>query len=251
MSEITCPSGLRGRIRGMRVKDEELFTNKKLVRSNKVITSLLAGCWEATLDSGPYDMQDPLDWDRVASADRIYALIQIRVESYGEDYEFRVSCSNNMCENVYAWGVNLNEMDVQPVSERGKAFLRTGEPIPIELSNGAKVLCRLPNGEDEMFMATLEAKDDARSLTYHLARKVALFDGEKHWDDIVQKVENLPARVGDELWDAVDEIEGGVEMTFDVKCPRCSNVQQVILPFEAGFFSSRKRFARSRRRRSS
>ncbi len=251
MSEITCPSGLRGSIRGMKVKDEELFTNKKLVRSNRVISALLAQCWQKTLDRGPYTLDDPLDWDKIATADRTYALIQVRVESYGPDYEFRVSCSNTMCENVYAWGVDLNDLDVQPVSERGKMYLKTGNPVPIELSSGAKVLCRLPTGEDEAFMASLNAADDARSLTYHLARRIAQFDGEKHWDDILEKVEDLPARAGDELWDATDEIEGGVEMTFDVKCPRCANTQQVILPFEAGFFSSRKRFARSRRRKSS
>lgn len=251
MSEITCPSGLQGRVRGMRVKDEELFTNKKLVRSNKVISSLLAQCWEKTLDPGPYRMEDPLDWDLISSSDRIYALIQIRIASYGEDYEFRVTCNNTMCEHSYAWGVDLNELDIQPMSDRGKTFLKTGEPIPVELSDGTKVLCRLPNGEDETFMATLDAQDDSRSLTYHLARRVAEINGEKHWDDVLAFVEELPARLGDELWDVTDEIEGGVEMTFDVKCPKCGNVQQVILPFEAGFFSSRKRFARSRRKRSS
>lgn len=251
MSEITCPSGLRGSVRSMKVKDEELFTNKKLVRSNRVISALLSNCWEKTLDSGPYAMSDPLNWDKIASADRIYALIQIRVESYGQEYEFRVSCSNSMCENTYGWGVDLTDLDVQPVSEQGKAHLRTGDPIPVKLSDGTELLCRLPNGEDEAFMASLEARDDTRALTYHLARRIAQMDGEKHWDDILAKVEDLPARMGDELWDTTDEIEGGVEMMFDVQCPRCSNTQQVILPFEAGFFSSRKRFARSRRRKSS
>jgi hypothetical protein len=251
MSEIICPSGLKGRVRGLRVKDEELFTDKKLVRSNRVITSLMARCWEETLDPGPYQQSDPLDWDLISSSDRIFALIQIRVASYGEDYEFRVTCSNSMCEHGYAWGVNLNELDVAEMSERGRQHLKTGDLIPVKLSNGLEVKCRLPNGEDETFMATLEARDDSRALTLHLARRVAEIEGEKHWDDVVKKVEELPAIVGDELWDITDEIEGGVEMAFDVQCPQCSNVQQVILPFEAGFFSNRKRFARSRRRRSS
>lgn len=50
---ITCPSGLQGRVRGMKVREESVLADRKLAKSGAQIDELLAACWEETLDAGP------------------------------------------------------------------------------------------------------------------------------------------------------------------------------------------------------
>lgn len=49
---ITCPSGLSGRIRGMKVREERVLADRKLAKSGGQIDELLNACWEETLDVG-------------------------------------------------------------------------------------------------------------------------------------------------------------------------------------------------------
>jgi hypothetical protein len=246
MIEVTCPSGLQGRLRGMKVKDEQLFADRKLVQSGRVISEILKACWLETLDPGPYAFQNATPvFENLLAADRTYLLIQLRVASYGPDYEFRVTCSS--CRKIYGWGINLEkDIDVIPVSPRGLDSVKSGEPVLLELTDGRKIKCRLLTGEDERFLSTLGVKDESKALTFHLARRIVAIDGKDRFNDVVEVVQDMEAIVADKLWDETDTLEGGVETSFDVECPSCGNVQQALLPFEAGFFSSRKRFAHSK-----
>lgn len=244
MLEVTCPSGLRGVVRSMKVKDEQIFADRKIAQSGKIITRLLSACWQETLDSGPYSFGDKPNFDDLLSSDRNHLVIQIRMASYGKEYTFATQCVR--CLHKFGWGVNLDEFAVTPVSPEGLEFVKTGEPIPVELSNGDVIKCRLLNGHDEAFFANLSVKEQSKLLTYHLARKIVDFNGETHWRDILAQVEDMEASVADDLWNKMDEIEGGIDTMFEVECPACANGQEVILPFEAGFFSNRKRFARSK-----
>lgn len=62
---ITCPSGLTGRIRGMKAKEERVLADRKLARSGAQLDQILAACWEETTDPGPYDFGDQaIDWGR-------------------------------------------------------------------------------------------------------------------------------------------------------------------------------------------
>lgn len=245
--EICCPSGLRGRIRGMRVKDEELFTQKRLVQTGRVVGHLLRACWEETLDLGPYGFEGLPNWSRVISADRIYTLIQVRIASYGPDYEFRLKCTN--CDRVTGFSVDLSTLDCAKVGQGGLDYLRTLDPYPVVLGKASGdehvVQCKLMLGEDEEFLATLNAADAERSLTYHLARRVVQIRGKTDWPDVLAEIENLPSADGAALWDATDAMEGGVDTMLDLRCGQCGESRQVMLPFDATFFSRRQRFARS------
>ena len=250
MLEISCPSGLRGTLRGMKMKDEKVLVDKKLVRSARSLTALLESCWLETLDPGPYAVEGKFDWDKALTADRTYALIQLRIASYGADYEFDVTCQNDSCGRKYGWGLDLNDMDVAQVSAEAKQYVQTQKPVALTLATGTVVQCRPLTGEDERFLATKGADDQSMVLAHHLARRIVEIRGKKKWRDVVSEIEDLEVREADELWDLTDEYEGGVETMIDTVCPSCDNEQRVLLPFEASFFSSRKRFAGSRTKRS-
>ena len=125
MSEIiTCPSGLSGRIRGMKVREERVLADRKLAKNGGQVDELLGACWEETLEAGPYDFGDTtafdrrektgrersesegrhseggrkvIDWGQVLQGDRFYALLQIRALTYGPEYAFAVNCQSEGC----------------------------------------------------------------------------------------------------------------------------------------------------------
>jgi hypothetical protein len=245
MFDVTCPSGFQGVFRGMKVRDEQLFSDRKLAKSGRVISALLDACWQETKDQGPYVIPAGTrpDWDSMLLADRTYLIVQLRIGSYGAKYDFRVTCGG--CVNHFVWGVNLNELDVKPVSDAGRRHVRTGEALLVDLPDGRKIKIRLLTGKDEEFITKVAAKDEAKTMTYHLARRIISIDGKERWEDIVKVVEDMDAGVADHVWNVTDELEGGVDTSFDIECAQCHRLQQVVLPFEAGFFSSRKRFALS------
>lgn len=249
MHEITCPSGLRGVLRGMKVKDEQLFTDRKLTKSGQVITRLLDACWVETQDPGPYNLQGGrMLWGSALSSDRTYTLLQLRIASHGPDYEFRVTCSNGVCQYAFGWGVDLSKFDIRPVSEAGRQAVKSGVPAQISLVDGRVAKCKLLTGDDEQFFASLGPEHENKMIINNLARRIVELDSKTGWLDIVALVEDMESKVADALLDATDDLEGGVETGFDVECPKCHSTQSMVLPFEPGFFSSRKRFAPTKKK---
>ena len=243
--DVVCPSGLKGRLRGMKGRDEQIFLDAKIRKNGDPLNHLLLNCWEVTTFPGPYDPSN-FSWILASTADRTHALIQLRIASFGEDYEFQATCE--ACSHIFGWGVDLNELDVAPTSEEGRRYLATGEPMTVTLSCGQVIKTRILNGDDEKYLANLGPKDRARVLTFHLARRVVEINEKTKWTDIIAEIEELPARYSGELWDATDAHEGGVDTSFTIECPKCDREQRVNLPFSGSFFSNRKQFAGSKTR---
>lgn len=128
MSEIiTCPSGLSGRIRGMKVREERVLADRRLAKSGGQVDELLAACWEETLDAGPYDFgEKPIDWGVVLQGDRFFALLQIRALTYGPTYAFAVNCQSEACRARIEWEMDLAELPCRPLSEESRTALLAG-----------------------------------------------------------------------------------------------------------------------------
>jgi len=45
---ITCPSGLTGVLRGMKVREERVLADRRLAKSGGQLDALLSACWEQT-----------------------------------------------------------------------------------------------------------------------------------------------------------------------------------------------------------
>jgi len=104
---------------------------------------------------------------------------------------------------------------------------------------------------DRHRLRSLKFKEFASGLFRDLSLQgITAIEGVEKYRDVFKKVEDLEIAEADELWDKTDDLEGGVNTLFLVECSRCEGRQQVALPFESGFFSSRKRFASSRESRS-
>ena len=108
---IECPSGLRGQIRGLKVKELNILADRRLAKSGRQFDQILAGCWLETIEHGPYvPGEQSLDWSKVLQGDRFYAMLKIRAVSLGADYAFAVVCQNAACGHRFEWEVCLDEL---------------------------------------------------------------------------------------------------------------------------------------------
>lgn len=253
--EITCPSGLKGLIRGFKVKDEQILSDPALVRDGRVITKLLENCWIETTDPGPYtflangeEYKRP-GWERILQGDRLFALVQMRIKTYGAEYEFDVQCANNTCGQNIPWRMKLTDLACRELSDESREKVRRGEHFEMHIVDGPKVTYRLLTGEDDRFMAKLKESNPSKLLNGMLRRRIVEIEGVgKEPRKIREFIEDLELGDADRLRDELEEADCGLQTEFDVFCTFCAYDQSVILPLEMGFFSSRKRFSRSRRR---
>jgi hypothetical protein len=237
-THIVCPSGLAGEIRGLKGKEGKLLSDRNAARAGATFEKILAGCWVTTTDAGIYDLPDggALDWSKVLVADRFYTLLQIRAQTFGDDYAFSVQCVNPACRERFEWSLNLQELPVVPLSDAAKAAFRAGNRFETTLPcDGRKVWFRLMTGADEVRAASVfKAGREGMLLTALGLRileieNVPVHETRKFLDDM----EMADAAA---LLDQFDQADGGVETGIEVECPACLGVPDDQLPFERGFF---------------
>src|SRR5512132_2595752 len=145
-SAIVCPSGLAGEVRGLKGKEGKLLADRSAAKAGSTFEKLLSGCWLKTTDAAIYEVSEgaPLDWSKVLVADRFYALLQIRAETFGDDYAFFVQCPNAGCRERFEWSLSLEALPVVPLSDAAKAAFRAGNRFETTLPrDGRKVWFRL------------------------------------------------------------------------------------------------------------
>jgi len=239
---VTCPSGLVGRIRGMKAREERILADRKLARSGAQLEQILAACWEETLDAGPYDFGDqPTDWGKVLQGDRFFAMLQIRVLSYGPEYAFSVPCENRGCRARIEWELDLRELPVKTLSDESRAAFVASNRFETTLPDAnRKVAFRLLTGSDERRMAALRRAAGERPITTLLGYRLETIDGVEPRDK--QKfIEELAMADVTYLLGEFDRVDCGVETEIEVECPECFGTTRIELPFEKGFFLPERR----------
>lgn len=236
-AHIICPSGLAGEIRGLKAKEAKLLTDRTAARAGATFEQLLAACWLATTDPGIYDLPEtgPLDWSKVLVADRFYTLLQVRAQTFGDDYAFSVQCQNAACRERFEWTLKLQALPTVALSDASKAAFKAGNRFETALGTGRKVWFRLMTGADEVRAASaLKGRRDDALVTAVALRIVEIEDVAPH--DKRRFLDEMEMADVTALLDRFDEADGGVETDIEVECPSCLGVQDVQLPFERGFF---------------
>ena len=252
MTDILCPSGLAGRIRGLVVREERVLADRKLARRGEQIDTLLSACWEETHETGPYDFGggDP-DWGKVLQGDRFYALIQVRVATYGPEYSFAVQCESAACRARIEWELHLDELPVKGLSPESRNLFVSGNRFETVLPDAKKtVVFRLLTGADERKLARRREASQEAALSSMLAARIVDVEGVEGLER-KRFLEELTFADADFLMDEFDRVDCGVDTTIEVECPECFGLQEVELPFDQGFFLPGKERTKRRRARSS
>lgn len=231
MEEITLPSGLRGTIRGLKVAEERILSDRRAAKSGEVVDNLLRTCWEKTTDPGPYQFTGAPDWGQVLTGDRFVAVLALRTATYGPDFDFQVHCE--ACGERFGWRVKLPELPVKALTEEARARFVGGNRFTHDL-HGTLVTFQLLTGDAERRLQRLTKGQD-NPISAVLAFRIVEIQGvEEHRKGAWLK--DLPMRDATALLGAFDDQDCGVDTDIDVECRHCGAPQDIKLPFDQGFW---------------
>jgi hypothetical protein len=230
---IDLPSGAKLEIRSLTGKESKILSDKEAVKSGLFLDKILKACTVSVLDWGPYAQNEAgeFDWGKALVGDRFYGLLQIRVISLGEEYQFKLQCTEEACRARFNFALNLiSDLPVRRLSDEARAAFKDGNLFRVKDSNGRTIAFRLPTGQDELAAGKFNSWDSA--FIQSLLQRIVSIDGVENkrvylegcdWKDLLQ------------LLDEFDGPNCGVDTDIEVQCPHCGGLQDVRLPFERGF----------------
>lgn len=242
--EIICPSGLRGVVRGMKVKELGDMSDAKLLRSGKIVDKLVATCWTKTISSGPYTtLTDTLPWETMLQGDRAWAFLSIRIATFGNEFAFEHTCSNSMCNTKYEIVVELDKLKQKALPKTSFDHVNTGLDLETTV-DGRKVKYRLLRCNTDQQLANLIKNFDLSVPIAQIVTRISSVEGIESSDieSIINWVSELPMADGMDLRETMENADCGVEMEIEAACAnrQCGNVEKFDLPLGAGFFQRRK-----------
>ena len=240
---VICPSGLKGEVRKLKVKEANMLADAAGIRRGTTIDEILRSVWLGCTDPGPYQPRPDggLDWSKVLICDRFFTVVQVRIATYGPDYAFPVQCTAQTCREKFEWELDLNELDFKKVPDASIAKFAAGNRFETIIpSTGRRVTFKLQTGEDEAKAAKLARGRREEIMTMALAARIVEVDG-VHNNDKLRFLDNLDMDDSVALIDQMDAADGGLETSVEVECPACGNVMEVAVPFGRDFWLPSKR----------
>lgn len=260
-TNIEAPSGLTGVVRGLTGRDGRFLTDLKVSRANLIPDYILKNTWETTLDAGPYQLEaggglKAPNWELVLVGDRDSTLIDVRVASYGELYEFPIQCRNAGCKTRFSWTIDLTELPRKKLAKAdAEIFIAGNEFHGVVPGTSKEIVYKLAIGRDiqraaaarkERKLKGKKAEADSNLLIESVLMRIVKVPGIEEKNPGRRRelfrdwLEDLEMRSVMGLLDLFDEHDCGVRTNIAVCCTECDQEFDVQLPFEGDFFFPRK-----------
>lgn len=268
-ARITCPSGLSGIVRGLGVKEIEVLADKDLFKTGEYMDEFLRRCWVETTDAFAYPLdaakKQPL-WGKVLACDRFYAYVQIRRATWGDDYPLDTQCVAPGCRELLQLNIPIPKLSVIELPEESRKAFADGnrletyfgrqvryEPVDPEnpdgeqreaeiIDPGKRVIWALPTGEAQWRLAKdrrtqkkLKPNQKQNPLLDALMMRIVEVEGVDTKTGLRRWLEAQELKPVRELFDHMDEQDGGIETDVPVTCQYCDSAWKFSLPFGPEF----------------
>lgn len=246
MPEVICPSGLSGEIRKLKVREENILANTRAMRGGAGLNKVLANIWLKTNDIGPYDGQPHIagedhriEWSRVLQGDHFYAVMQMRIATYGPMFAFRQQCTSEVCRERFEWEVDLTKLEVKKLSDESREiFVRDNKFETIV--RGTKITFKLLLADVQKKFARIRVEQRDRMATAALRMQIIDVEGVSK-KDLNDWFEDLDSDEASDLRDEFDAAGCGIETEIEVECSHCETIFEINLPFGSRDFFSKSR----------
>ena len=218
MHTFTLPSGIEIGLVEMTGAEEDLLTNRRLMKNGEAINQVLLNCTKRLGENAEPKMKDVLD---LLSGDRLYALVRLRQVSLGDEVELELACPNTGCGERTPLTVNLGDIEVTPYGEeREFEFTLPG--------SGRKVKFGYLDGHKEKRLAALKEPN----LTAAMMIRIVEIDGQPPSKKALNEMS-----MGDRsaLRKEMLRVDGGIDTQVDVSCDACGTRIRTRLEAEPAF----------------
>jgi hypothetical protein len=268
----TLPSGAKVELRQIKLAEENALaegmgSSTGEAQQQQVLSDVLTACTERVIDPGPYQFLTQgakPDWKRMLSGDRIATMILLRVLSYRDREQYTIGdIKCPACGKRRDYVINLFEdLFWRGLDDEAREHLAQGSPFEL-LIGEARVLYTMGTGETQALANALADQYPDRAVSAGMRSRILdvyLHEGDEEpiprsrimdWlDGTGDTYEGLTSDEADEIRDAFEEAECGVDTDVDLKCPAvsCRHEFVVQLPFD-GMFAPRTGARRHKRGR--
>ena len=217
------------KIKHLTAEDENILTSPELIRSGKVLDVLLDN---AIVDNS-LAAEDMLVGDRNA------ALLYLRKEGYGDDYEVKMTCPK--CSEEFRDTVLISELKYKSLEKMPDESGLFSVVLP---KTKWAVKFRLLNGKDEAFLTkkaevpkkTKKNVSYSQLLTERYVLQIMSINGNSDKLQIKKAVTNMP--IGDSLFlrEYIRTVEPGIDMESNFTCKHCGETFEDTVPINAKLF---------------
>lgn len=217
-------------IRPMTTREEDILTNRALLKTGKVVTALVKSC-----------LVDPdINVLEMIAADRNALMTAIRITGYGTEYVGELQCSE--CEAKYSHEFDLSQLpikglDIDPVTPGTNEF-----EFMLPVTKRRATFKFLTGRDEEDILARQEAlkkksvQGQDNLVTTRLLYSIVSIEGLTSRAEISSFIGGMPARDSMKLRQYIDDNEPGVEMKQSAECTACGHVEEVTVPMGVTFF---------------
>jgi len=252
IADVTCPSGLSGRIRRLRIKDLDILSSTVKAKDGGNVDAFLASAWTGLVDHGPYqqpwvDFSNGVRWPQVLSGDRTWVLLALRIITCGPMFHFRITCRQTRCGHQYDSAVDLGRVGFHGMSPEAAASLACGQNVHYRVLplSQRRVGFRLLTGEDDVRQARVLAENPENLVTAITLMRLEEIDGATSPSERRRFVTEMDVEDSEWLtaeWEAADV---WVDQMIETTCPQCARTSSLVIPFDSDFFSRRSSRPRS------
>lgn len=262
--EITTPSGMVLTMRPLKGKELAALAADDDDDAIGKMGVIVGGCWESTIDPGPYphvktgDVRP--DLSTILKGDMLYLLLRMRALSMrspdsepgpwgqGDRYWFPVRCENPSCPaKNYEWEMNLSDLTQRALPADSAKRLRAGESFYAEV-DGVKYTYVLQTAKLDPAINKLrrQQKRTSSNLIDVLTAQTVDIDACPGARTNIGTRYNYFAECNAQHLFDLSKIYGdadcGTETKIDVKHSLCRHEQEVELPLVKGFLAPRPRY---------
>ena len=207
---------------------EEDMLASDAVPAPQKLDMLLAGC---TVRIGP--VADPgmiaAIIPTLTVGDRVALLFAIRRATLGDSLPIRHECPNKACRVKSLFVLDLKDLKVQKMADPMKRV------YDVALPSGRTVRFRVSTGEDETRTAKLVKKDKVDAISLMMLMRIELVDGQPPTLEVLKK---MGMRDRSYLRRQFNQVEGGIDTSIDLECPKCGTEWSTELNVSANSFFS-------------
>jgi len=212
-------------IRPMTLKEETIFTTKRLLKNGQAIDMVLRNC-----------IKTPgINTSEILSSDRVFLLFFLRAISYGTKYTIKTKCPNCGTENQ-------DQLDIMELEIKDPPEVLT-DPFPITLPmSGLKMEMRLSRGKDEAELLKSSSLSNVESnevITERIISLIVSMEGINP-DKYKSKLTNLIGGDISHIRQTLEAIDFGYRVDKENYCKNstCNSSYQLALTINENFFRS-------------
>lgn len=242
--DVELPSGLSGQVRPFKVSEANTLASQG--KNDDATLAIVPACWIKTHSASPYTLtkDGEIPWGNALTGDRLVALIEVRVATYGPNYDFEFRCLDKECAALTAWRINLKkDLKYTPYSEKARNCYSTNGGIfdlvlPVE--NGKRAKAQMNNVATQQIIKKYANQLKNEPMTAALAGRIVSI-ADVHDNDRLAWLTSLDMGPVMEILSLLDEYEGGVDTAIQVRCKKCGEVHEIDLPFTKDFYLPKRK----------